>query len=55
LAAGERAAALAGIESVWFGGAREKPCNVLAPACPRAAITPGTAAPGFEPPLGNNA
>jgi hypothetical protein len=55
LAAGERVAAMAGIERVWLGGARKKPCNILSPACPQAAITPGAAAPGFEPPLGNHA
>jgi hypothetical protein len=54
LAAGERVAAMVGIERVWLG-ARKTSRNVLAPACPQAAVTLGAAAPGFGPPLGNHA
>jgi hypothetical protein len=55
LAAGERVAAVVGIERVWLGGGRETSCTFLAPACPQAAVTPGAAAPGLAPPLGNHA
>jgi hypothetical protein len=53
LAAGEHVAAMVGIERVWLGGARKQSRNI--PACPQAAVTPGAAAPGFAPPLGNHA
>jgi len=54
LAAGERVAAMVGIERVWLG-ARKTSRDIPAPARPEAAVTLGTAAPGFAPPLGNHA
>lgn len=54
-AAGGRAAAAVEADRVSRGAGCRKSCNVLAAACPQAAITLGPAAPDFEAPLGNNA